>query len=113
MSRTSHLYIGIGLCLFSFVCLWCGYMMFLMSAIGKDSVPGARLFDGGTIIIFILFGGPGVGALWFAFRNFKRAFQPPPRQRSEPLPRAEQAPGVPTVGTPDERLAYLVKKPDR
>ncbi len=109
MSRLSHLGIGLALCVFSLICFGVGYVAFIGTAISKDSVPGASVFDGGFIVIYVIFGGVILGALWFALQSFGRAFRPPPRELSHPGPVVEHLTSVPTSGSPDERLAHLVK----
>jgi hypothetical protein len=110
MSRLSRLGIGVALCVLGLICLGIGYVAFIGTAISKDSAPGASIFDSGFIIIYIIFGGLVLGAFWFALRNFRRAFSPPPRTTSHPPPIADTA-AVASGVTPDEKLAHLVKKP--
>jgi hypothetical protein len=113
MSRLSHLGIGLALCLFSVVCFGVGYVAFIGTAISKDSVPGASVFDGGFIFIYVIFGGLILGALWFALLSFRHAFMAPPRPTRYSPPAVEQkAPLVPSQGTPDENLAHLLKRPE-
>jgi hypothetical protein len=113
MSRTAHFGIGVGLILFSV--LWCffGVFMFLALAVGNDS-RAATIHDASFIILYVIFGAGVLIGLWFAFLSFRRALRPPrldsPPETLPPLP-------APTrqndLATPDERLAYLVKKTER
>ena len=112
MNRVSHLGIGIGLCVFSFVCFSMGRLMFLGMAIGKDSVPGASIFDGDFITLYVVDSSLILGALWFALLSFRRAFRPPTRRPSVPPATAIQALEIHSAATPEEKLAHLVKKPN-
>ncbi len=112
MSKLSHLGIGLALCVFCLVCLGLGYVAFIGTAISKDSVPGASVFNSGFIIIYVVFGGLILGGLWLAFLSFRRVFAAPPRSTREPAVMAEQkTSAVPSHGTPDDKLAHMVKRP--
>lgn len=112
MSRLSHLGIGVALCFFCAICFIVGCFAFFGTAINKNSVPGASVFDGGFIVIYVVFGGLILGGLWFALASFRRVFRAAPRQAPAPAPVATQAPQLPSTATPDEKLAHLVRKPD-
>jgi len=75
---------------------------YIGTAISKDSVPGASVFDGGFILIYIFFGGLILGALWFALLSFRSAFRPPPRETSYSPPVPAQQPLVAAGATTDE-----------
>ncbi len=54
MSRTAHFGIGLGILLFCV--LWCFlcYVWFIGNAIGRDSVPGASIYDASFITIYVV-----------------------------------------------------------
>jgi len=110
MSRLSRLGIGIALCLFCVICFGVGYVAFIGTAISKDSVPGASVFDGKFIVVYVVFGGLILGALWFALINFKSAFAAPQRP-GRPEAAQDPEPRPASGATPEERLAHLVKQP--
>ncbi len=86
--------------------------MFFAMAIGKESVPSASVFGGDFIILYAVCGGLIVGALWFAFLNFRRAFRPPRTEHSVSVAAADQTAQLPSTATPDEKPAHLLKQPN-
>jgi hypothetical protein len=93
--------------------LWCFvcFLLFLGNAVGRDSVPGASIYDSSFLTLYAIGGGVLVAGLYFAFLSFRRALRPPRLD----VPAATQASVMPRQqepGTPDERLAHLVKRAD-
>ena len=113
MSRTAHFGIGVGIILLCV--LWCffGVFMFFALAVGKDS-RGASIYDSSFIALYVVFGAGLLGDTWFAFLSFRRALRSPrldsPAETS-PLPAPPKQKD--DLATPDERLAHLVKRPER
>ncbi len=88
-----------------------GVAWFIGLAVGRDSVPGASLFDGAFILFYVVWGGIFLGIIIMALSNLWRSVQPSPRKPSSELPsQFVQTQGLATGATPDERLAPLLKK---
>ena len=114
MSRTAHFGIGLGIALFCVLwCFFC-YVWFIGLALGRDSAPGASIFDSHFMALYVVWGAVLLGGLWCAFLRFRRALRPlrldSPAQASEQVPLSEQQH---ELATPDERLAHLTKKVER
>src|ERR1035437_3806490 len=111
MSRTAHLGVGLGVVLLCV--LWCFvcFLLFLGNAVGRDSVPGASIYDSSFLTLYAIGGVVLVAGLYFAFLCFRRALRPP-RLEAPPSTPAPPKPTQQEIGTPDERLAHLVKRID-
>jgi hypothetical protein len=108
MSRNTHFAIGTGiLVLCAFWCLM-GIAWFFGLGFGRDSVPGASVFDSSFMTFYILWGSGFLLFLWAAFRSFQTALRRPKRAvpPSAPSATAQQV----AVATPDKKLARLLKK---
>jgi hypothetical protein len=107
MSRTAHLFAGLG---FTLLCAFWGlicFVWFISNAVGRDSVPGASIFDSSFLIIYLVAVGGLVCGLWLAFRSFRRAFRTPRCDLPAPSASAE---AKRDLATSDEKLAHLVKR---
>ena len=102
MSRVSHLGLSIGL---GFVCFWCVIMTIVVYAgTAMSQGLGALL---GTAFFGVLVLAAGFGALW----NLARALRPPPKRlRPAVEPPTAQSATLAPGGTPNDRLAPLVRK---
>src|ERR1039457_4876264 len=79
MSRGSYFGIGLGIILISlFWCFFC-FVWFIGLAVGRDSVPGASVFDSSFITLYVVWGSVFLGCLWGAVRCFRSALRPPAR----------------------------------
>jgi hypothetical protein len=111
MTRTAHFFVGLAIlalcaawCLFCFVC-------FIGNAVGRDSVPGASIYDSSFIAIYLVGGAGLICGLWFALRSFGRALRSP----RQDLPRLAVTPPIASeqqhdTKSPDDKLAHLLKK---
>jgi hypothetical protein len=111
MSRKLHFGIGLAVLLFCF--LWCllGFLQFMSLAVGRDSIPGASVFDSSFISFYVIWGAVFLGCLWLILRSFSRAMR---RAQSNPSADAVSRNGLEQqskMATPDEKLAHLVKRP--
>jgi hypothetical protein len=103
MTRTAHFSIGIGLCLFC--CVWCvvGQVLYMAAVTG-----GASVTDASFIATFIFWAIVFLGGAWIALRSFWRALRPPRRiELPVVTPTSDQQP---SLTTPNDKLAHLVKK---
>jgi hypothetical protein len=111
MSRTAHF--GIGLWVVLFCVLWCFfcYLLFFANAVGRDSVPGASIYDSSFKTLYVVWGVVLLAGLWCAFLSLRRALRPPRLDVPAAIPPPATSDQQDVV-TPDERLAHLVKKKD-
>lgn len=85
--------------------------MFWGTAVALDG-RGAGLDHPNFIKVYVVFGGGFLGGLWFAFRSFRLAItgrRKAPTGQKTAAP--EQSKQERATGTPDERLAHLIKQP--
>ena len=99
--------------LFALACFVFGSFMFFALAAGKDSVPGASIFDSEFVMLYVVCGGLILASVWVGLVNFGRAFGPGGRQNAFSIPRNPTTPQVLEGATPDDRLAHLVQKGNR
>jgi hypothetical protein len=104
MNRSSHLCIGVAL---GFVCFGC-CVFALFAWLSTAAGPWGA---GDAVRSVLILGGVFVLAGWGAVRNFRCAFRPPRMERVTPPAGAEKEPPS-QAGTPDEKLAHLVRKPN-
>jgi hypothetical protein len=111
MSRTAHFSIGLGILLLCVLWFLVSFVWFIGLCLSSDSVPGATIYDSSFIALYVVGGAGLLAGLWFAFKNFRRALQPPRLDLPSQAPTPMVAPEQPLdKRTPDEKLADLVKK---
>jgi hypothetical protein len=111
MSRTAHFLVGLGI--LALCAVWCFvcFVGFIGTAIGRDSVPGASVYDSSFMMIYLVGGAGLICGLWLASRSFRRALRPP--RLDEPPAASPPASDQERGATADEKLAHLVKKTER
>src|SRR5690242_13473862 len=105
---------GIGVGILAVCGLWClvGLAAFIGLAVSRDSVPGASIFDGPFVTLYLVWGSIFVGLISFAFLGFRRS-RPRATMSSSDQPQQHiMSPEDGRAKTADERLAHLVKKPN-
>jgi hypothetical protein len=111
MNRTTYFCIAVALGFVGWFWSFGYTVLYVGNGLAKDSVPGASFYDGGYIIMLVIWSGIFLGIIWSAWFCLKRAFRPPPKVSSSSTPEPIQSDKASELATPDERLAHLVKKP--
>jgi hypothetical protein len=70
VSRTAHFLVGFGI--LALCAVWCFvcFVGFIGTAISRDSVPGASLYDSSYVMIYLVGGAGLICGLWLAFSQF-------------------------------------------